>query len=248
VSSASTLPEHPRAVRARLGVTLQETIGIETATVTENLRIFGRFYLLREPALSQRVDELLDFLDLRAYADAPVKMLSGGYKRPLAIAMSLINRPELLILDEPTTGLDPALRHTLWSRVWDLRAEGTTVLLTTHYMDEAERLCDRVVIIDQGQAMIEGSPRELINRELAREAVEVECTELEERALLEGLNGELKCLRAGNRLMLFADQTAPVVERIQAIDGGTQRPFVVRPANLEDVFLSLTGTRLREGA
>ena len=242
------IAEDPRAVRSRLGVTLQETIYIETATTTENLRIFGRYYLLREPLLSQRVDELLDFLDLRSYADAPVKTLSGGYKRRLAVAMSLINRPELLILDEPTTGLDPAVRHALWSRVRDLRAQGTTVLLTTHYMDEAERLCDRVVIIDQGQAMIEGAPRQLIDRELARETVEVECTKHEEHTLLEGLNGDLKSLRAGNRLMLFTNDTAPIVERIQSVDGGTQRPFVVRPANLEDVFLSLTGTRLREGA
>ena len=166
--------------------------------------------------------------------------------------MSLINKPELLILDEPTTGLDPAVRHTLWSRIRDLRATGTTVLLTTHYMDEAERLCDRVVIIDQGKAMIEGAPRDLIEQQLAREAVEVDCTAQEEIKLFgelvdSGGNG-LKRLRAGNRVMLFTDDSTALVERIHQTDGGERRPFVVRPANLEDVFLSITGTGLREGA
>ena len=242
------IADDPRAVRAPLGVTLQETIGIETATTAENMRIFGRYYLLREPELSRRIEELLDFLDLRSYANEPVKALSGGYKRRLAVAMSLINRPELLILDEPTTGLDPAVRHTLWSRIRELRTQGTTVLLTTHYMDEAERLCDRVAIIDHGKAMIEGSPRQLIEQELAREAVEIECAMHEEGPLLNGLGDGLKQLRTGNRLTLFTDDTTPVIERVHSFDGGAQRPFVVRPANLEDVFLSLTGTHLREGA
>ena len=166
--------------------------------------------------------------------------------------MSLINKPELLILDEPTTGLDPAVRHTLWSRIRDLRAAGTTVLLTTHYMDEAERLCDQVVIIDQGKAMIEGRPRDLIEQHLAREAVEVDCTEAEETELfgdfVDGGGERHKRLRAGNRLMLYTDDSTALIERIHEADGGGRRPFVVRPANLEDVFLSITGTALREGA
>ena len=144
------------------------------------------------------------------------------------------------------------MRHTLWSRIRDLRATGTKVLLTTHYMDEAERLCDRVVIIDQGKAMIEGTPRDLIEQQLAPEAVEVDCTEQEEAALFgesidRGGNG-LKRLRAGNRVMLFTDDSTAIVERIHQADGGERRPFVVRPANLEDVFLLITGTGLREGA
>ncbi len=244
--------EDTRAVCSRLGVTLQENVLIDTISTRDNLRIFGRYYRLGEAELSQRIEELLDFLELRSHADAPARTLSGGYKRRLSVAMSLINKPELLILDEPTTGLDPAVRHTLWSRIRDLRATGTTVLLTTHYMDEAERLCDRVVIIDQGKAMIEGAPRDLIEQQLAREAVEVDCTEQEEiklfGELVDGGGNGLKRLRAGNRVMLFTDDSTALVERIHQTDGGERRPFVVRPANLEDVFLSITGTGLREGA
>jgi lipooligosaccharide transport system ATP-binding protein len=244
--------KNTRAVCSRLGVTLQENVLIDTISTRDNLRIFGRYYRLSEAELSQRIEELLDFLELRSHADAPARTLSGGYKRRLSVAMSLINKPELLVLDEPTTGLDPAVRHTLWSRIRDLRATGTTVLLTTHYMDEAERLCDRVVIIDQGKAMIEGAPSDLIEQQLAREAVEVDCTEQEELTLFgklvdDGGNG-LKRLRAGNRVMLFTDDSTTLVERIHQADGGARRPFVVRPANLEDVFLSITGTGLREGA
>ena len=240
-----------RAVCRRLGVTLQENVLIDAASTRDNLRIFGRYYLLDENELSLRIEELLDFLELRSHADAPARTLSGGYQRRLSVAMSLINRPDLLILDEPSTGLDPAVRHTLWSRIRDLRARGTTVLLTTHYMDEAERLCDHVVIMDAGRAMSEGTPRELIERHLARQAVEVDCGEGEEAALFGPMvdgGGDLKRLRAGNRVMLYTDDSTALVERIRRADGGDRRPFVVRPANLEDVFLSITGTTLREGA
>lgn len=240
-----------RAVCRRLGVTLQENVLIDAASTRENLRIFGRYYLLDEDELSIRIEELLDFLELRSHADAPARTLSGGYQRRLSVAMSLINRPDLLILDEPSTGLDPAVRHTLWSRIRDLRARGTTVLLTTHYMDEAERLCDHVVIMDAGRAMSEGAPRELIERHLARQAVEIDCGEGEEAALFGPVvdgGGDLKRLRAGNRVMLYTDDSTALVERIRRVDGGDRRPFVVRPANLEDVFLSITGTTLREGA
>ena len=240
-----------RAACRRLGVTLQENVLIDAASTRENLRIFGRYHLLDEGELSLRIEELLDFLELRSHADAPARTLSGGYRRRLSVAMSLINRPDLLILDEPSTGLDPAVRQTLWSRIRELRARGTTVLLTTHYMDEAERLCDHVVIMDGGRAMSEGAPRELIERHLAREAVEVDCGEGEETALFGPMvdgGGDLKRLRAGNRVMLYTDDSTALVERIRRADGGDRRPFVVRPANLEDVFLSITGTTLREGA
>jgi len=235
----------PRAVRARLGVTLQDNVMIEALTPVENLRIFGHYHLMRGAELDSRIDELVDFLELRSHARVPVAALSGGFRRRLAIAMSLMNEPELLILDEPTTGLDPAVRLALWSRVRELRSHGATILLTTHYMDEAERLCDRVAIMSRGRAICEGPPRELIDARLARDVVELDCDAHEETRLLEG-TAAAQHLRAGNRLMIYADDAAPVIEWIHHHDGGDRRPLIVRPTNLEDVFLSVTGTRLEE--
>jgi ABC-type multidrug transport system ATPase subunit len=160
--------------------------------------------------------------------------------------MSLIHDPELLVLDEPTTGLDPAVRLALWSRVRELRARGRTVLLTTHYMDEAERLCDRVLILSQGRALCEGSPRTLIAERLAREAVELDAEPGEAERWLAG--SAWQRLRSGRRLVVYAESAEPVVARIRAADGGDRRPLVVRPTNLEDVFLAVTGTTLEAGA
>ncbi len=236
----------PRAVRARLGVTLQDNILIDTATPRENLAIFGRFYLMGEAAIAARIEELLDFLELRSHADVPVRRLSGGFKRRLAVAMSLINDPELLILDEPTTGLDPAVRQALWSRVRALAGAGKTVLVTTHYMDEAERLCDPVVIMSEGRAICRGAPRALIDERLHREAVEFDCTADEEARLLARLGAGVKRLRAGDRLMMFADDATALAAAVHELDGSARRAVIVRPANLEDVFLSVTGARLDE--
>ncbi len=238
----------PRAVRARLGVTLQDNVLIESLSARANLRIFGHFYLLGGKDLTRRVEEVIEFLDLGSHADVPVKTLSGGFKRRLAVALSLINRPELLILDEPTTGLDPAVRLALWSRVRALRAQGTTVLMTTHYMDEAERLCDRVAIMAEGRAVCEGAPRALIADRLAPEAVEFDCPADEEPRLLAALPAPPLRLRAGSRLMLYADDAAPLIDAIRRFDGGDRRPLIARPANLEDVFLSVTGASLEEGS
>jgi lipooligosaccharide transport system ATP-binding protein len=242
------IAREPRAVRARLGVALQENVLIEVLDPVDNLRVFGRYHLLREPALSRRVAELLEFLELGTHAHVPVKALSGGFQRRLAIALSLMNDPELLILDEPTTGLDPAVRLALWSRVRELRGQGKTVLLTTHYMDEAERLCDRVVIMSEGRAICEGRPRDLIDQRLAREAVEFDCPPAEEGGLLDGLQTAHRRLRAGSRLMVYAADVTPVIEWIHARDGGDRRPLIARPTNLEDVFLASTGTQLEGGA
>lgn len=237
-----------RAIRARLGVALQDNVLIDSLSPAENLAIFGRYHLMTEPGLSRRVEELIDFLDLRSHANVPAENLSGGYQRRLAIAMSLMNDPELLVLDEPTTGLDPAVRHALWSRLRGLRAEGKTVLITTHYMDEAERLCDRVMIMVGGRAISEGAPRELIETHLAREAIELECATQDEAALVDGMPGAGLRVRAGDRLMIYADDSSEVVDWVHARDGGERRPLTIRPTNLEDVFLSLTGTSLEGGA
>src|SRR6185369_12014515 len=173
---------------------------IDAISPVDNLRVFGRYHLLREPELSRRIDELLEFLELRSHADVPVKTLSGGFRRRLAVALSLMNRPELLIMDEPTTGLDPAVRLALWSRIRELRAQGATVLLTTHYMDEAQRLCDRVAIVSDGRIVDEGAPGDLIAAHLAPEAVEVDCTPEEEAALADGARRAARRLRVGRRV------------------------------------------------
>ncbi|MGH7785559.1 MAG: ABC transporter ATP-binding protein [Candidatus Binatia bacterium] len=242
------LQQHPRAVRRRLGVTLQENVFIEALSPVENLRVFGRYHLLREPALGRRINELIDFLELRSHADVPVQRLSGGFKRRLAIAQSLINQPELLILDEPTTGLDPAVRLALWARVRDLRAAGTTVLLTTHYMDEAQRLCDRVAIVANGRIIGDGAPKALIIAHLAPEAIEFDCTPEEEGALLDGLPTPRHRLRTGRRLIVYGEPAGRLAEVLRQRDPDDRRGLVVRPTNLEDVFLRLTGSTLEGGA
>jgi lipooligosaccharide transport system ATP-binding protein len=241
------IAENSRAVRSRLGVTLQQNVLIEALTPVENLRVFGRYHLLGEPELSERIAEVIAFLGLASHANVPVKQLSGGFQRRLAIALSLMNRPELLILDEPTTGLDPAVRLALWGRIRELRAAGTTVLLTTHYMDEAQRLCDRVAIVSDGRVVDDGAPADLIAAHLASEAVELDCSPGEESALVDGANISARRLRVGNRVIFYLDNTAPLVERIRSADSGDHRPLVVRPTNLEDVFLALTGTSLEMG-
>ncbi|MFQ5683562.1 MAG: ABC transporter ATP-binding protein [Candidatus Binatia bacterium] len=235
---------NPRAVRSRLGVTLQQNVLIEALSPEENLLVFGRYHLLREPDISHRITDLLDFLDLRSHAQMPVRQLSGGLQRRLAIALSLMNEPELLILDEPTTGLDPAVRLSLWSRVRDLQARGTTVLLTTHYMDEAQRLCDRVAIVSGGKIIDEGNPLDLIVNHLAPEAIEFDCAPEEESSILNGLSLTCRPLRVGKRLMIYLNNATTLADRIRRWDSGDRRVMVVRPTNLEDVFLTLTGTHL----
>ena len=237
------IDRHVRVVRSRLGVTLQQNALIEALSPKENLLVFGRYHLLREPELSRRAEELIDFLEMRSHADVPVRQLSGGFQRRLAIALSLVNRPELLILDEPTTGLDPAVRLALWSRIRELRAAGTTALITTHYMDEAQRLCDQVAIVSAGKVIAAGAPTELITTRLAPETVEFDCTPSEEAAQLDGFLPERR-LRVGSRLMLYLDDGADLIEQIRRHDEGDRRPIIVRPTNLEDVYLSLTGTSL----
>jgi lipooligosaccharide transport system ATP-binding protein len=234
--------KHGRAVRARLGVTLQDNVLIESLTPVENLRVFGRFHLLREPALSARVARLIEELDLGSHRDVPAGRLSGGFKRRMAIAMALLGEPELLILDEPTTGLDPAVRITLWNTVRELRRRGTTVLLTTHYMDEAQRLCDRVLIMSRGKAVIEGAPEALVHERLGREVLELDCTEEEERALLAG-DPSARVQRVGTRLFMFGSDAPALSARLSRLPG-PKRPFVLRPANLEDLFLTETGASL----
>jgi lipooligosaccharide transport system ATP-binding protein len=236
-------------IRARLGVVpQQDTLDFEL-TVRENIIIYGRYFGLARTELRKRADELLEFVQLNERADDKVEPLSGGMKRRLTIARSLVNDPSILLLDEPTTGLDPQARHTVWDRLFRLKQRGVTLILTTHYMDEAEQLCDRLVVMDKGKIAAEGSPLELIQRYSTREVVELrfraekrpEEVAAELAASVDGLARRLEALP--DRLLLYTDDGDATASRIH--DLGLQPDSVlVRRSTLEDVFLHLTGRTL----
>ncbi|MFN2425556.1 MAG: ABC transporter ATP-binding protein [Candidatus Binatia bacterium] len=238
---------HRRAVRARLGVTLQDNVLIEALSPVENLRVFCRYHLLAHAEAERRIEALVAFLALASHRDVPVRNLSGGYQRRVAIALSLVSNPELLILDEPTTGLDPAVRRSLWDNVRVLRDRGATVLLTTHYMDEAERLCDRVAVMADGKVLAIGEPRELVRQHLAHEAVEIEEDDSVVAGMLAGFAERVVRVRSGRRTTLHSMDAAALAAHLRE-HGGDHRALVVRPSNLEDVFLHLTGGSLEGGA
>jgi lipooligosaccharide transport system ATP-binding protein len=232
-------------IRARLGVVpQQDTLDFEL-TVRENIVIYGRYFGLARSELRRRADELLDFVQLTERADSKVEPLSGGMKRRLTIARSLVNEPDVLLLDEPTTGLDPQARHTVWDRLFRLKQRGVTLILTTHYMDEAEQLCDRLVVMDKGKIAAEGSPRELIAQYSTREVVELRFP-AEERPedvapRVEGLAQRVEALP--DRLLLYSDDGDETASRIHDL-GIRPDSVLVRRSTLEDVFLHLTGRTL----
>jgi len=233
------------AIRARLGVVpQQDTLDLEL-TVRENLLIYGRYFGLSRALVRERADELLDFVQLTDRAKDKVEPLSGGMKRRLTIARSLINDPEILLLDEPTTGLDPQARHTLWDRLFRLKQRGVTLVLTTHYMDEAEQLCDRLVVMDKGRFVAEGSPRELIARYSTREVLELRFRADEDISVygekLAGLVERIEVLP--DRLLLYTDNGDRTTEEVHA-RGVRPAGTLVRRSTLEDVFLRLTGRTL----
>ncbi|MEY2468447.1 MAG: lipooligosaccharide transport system ATP-binding protein [Actinomycetota bacterium] len=234
-------------IRARLGVVAQDDNLDTELTVWDNLIIYGRYFGLPMSVIRPRAEELLDFVQLRDRRDEKVDPLSGGMKRRLAIARSLINRPELLLLDEPTTGLDPQARHLLWERLWQLKAEGVTMVLTTHYMDEAEQLCDRLVIMDEGRIAAHGSPRELIEQFTSREVVELRYHSAAEReAALPGLTAAYERVEGlPDRILIYADDGDNVSAHL---NGGGPSPasVLVRRSSLEDVFLTLAGRTLED--
>jgi lipooligosaccharide transport system ATP-binding protein len=232
-----------RRIRSRLGVVPQEDNLDLELTVRENLVIYGRYFGLSWSECRARADELLDFARLRERADAKVDPLSGGMKRRLTIARSLVNRPELVLLDEPTTGLDPQARHLLWERLYRLREEGVTQLLTTHYMDEAEQLCDRLVVIDEGRIVAEGSPTELIASHVSREVLELRFADGSAPPDL-GPTG-LRTEALPDRLLVYADDGDAALATVRAT-GAHPATTLVRRATLEDVFLRLTGRSLDE--
>ncbi|MGQ0849328.1 MAG: ABC transporter ATP-binding protein [Actinomycetota bacterium] len=235
---------HGPAIRARLGVVPQESNLDTELTVEENLLIYGRYFDLPRPEIRRRIEELLTFAQLADRKKSKVEPLSGGMKRRLTIARGLINRPDLLILDEPTTGLDPQARHLLWDRLYRLKQDGVTLIITTHYMDEAEQLCDRLVIMDKGKIVAEGSPRQLIEGYSTNEVVELRFPPGLQETVIERLEGIGKRLEhLPDRLLVYADEADEVVDELhrRAIHPETT---LVRRSSLEDVFLNLTGRTL----
>jgi lipooligosaccharide transport system ATP-binding protein len=233
-------------IRARLGVVPQEdTLDMEL-TVLENLLVYGRYFDLPRKVIRERAGELLEFAQLADRAKARVQTLSGGMKRRLTIARALINEPEVLLLDEPTTGLDPQARHVLWDRLYRLKQQGVTLVLTTHYMDEAEQLCDRLVVMDKGSIAAEGSPAELIAAHSTREVVELRFaadTNEARAAEVVDLAGRIEVLP--DRVLLYADDGDEVAEAVHR-RGLSPETVLVRRSSLEDVFLRLTGRTLVE--
>src|SRR5580704_15629816 len=232
-------------IRARLGVVPQEdTLDVEL-TVRENLLVYGRYFGLSRKLIRERTEQLLEFVQLEDRAKDKVEPLSGGMKRRLTIARSLINDPDILILDEPTTGLDPQARHVVWDRLFRLKQRGVTLILTTHYMDEAEQLCDRLVVMDHGRFAAEGSPRDLISRYCSPEVLELRFNpELHELAAdkLKDFPAERAEVLADRILLYVTDGDAALSRVLQAgLEPLTQ---IVRRSTLEDVFLYLTGRQL----
>jgi lipooligosaccharide transport system ATP-binding protein len=233
-------------IRGRLGVVPQlDTLDMEL-TVRENIVIYGRYFGIPRRALGERADELLEFVQLTERADDKVEPLSGGMKRRLTIARSLVNDPEVMLLDEPTTGLDPQARHVVWDRLYRLKQSGVTLVLTTHYMDEAEQLCDRLVVMDKGRIAAEGSPQELIQRYSTREVVELRFSNGRPDDFsywTDGLVSRVEPLP--DRVLLYTDDGDAAAHGLHE-RGLVPESVLVRRSTLEDVFLHLTGRSLIE--
>ncbi len=236
------VPVEAREARRRAGVVPQFDNLDPDFTAIENLQVYGRYFDLSREAIEARIPHLLEFAGLAGRGTAKIQALSGGMKRRLTLARALVNDPEVIFMDEPTTGLDPQARHLIWERLKRLKQEGKTLLLTTHFMEEAERLCNRLLILDQGRIIALGSPRELIAKHIEPHVVEVHGpgfeTWAEEARLLAG-----RVEIAGETAFCYAQDEEPLVASVK------KRPELIylhRPANLEDVFLKLTGRDLRD--
>lgn len=235
-----------REIKRRIGVVPQENNLDDDLKVKENLLVYGRYYDLPRKVALQRAEELLEFVELTERAESPVDQLSGGMKRRLLIARALINDPEIVVLDEPTTGLDPQARHLVWDRLRALTDEGKTLVLTTHYMEEAARLCDRLVIMEGGLIIAQGSPKELIQEHVSPQVLEFRASpeELERlRPVVEAPADAVE--RTGEALLVFTADADTILDRVREC-GVEVENTVYRHAGLEDVFLRLTGRRLIE--
>jgi len=237
------VPQQARAARLRVGVVPQMDNLDPDFTVAENLLVYGRYFGMSDAAIEARLPELLEFANLTHKRDVKVPTLSGGMKRRLTLARALVNDPEILFLDEPTTGLDPQARHLIWQRLRELTARGKTLLLTTHFMDEAERLCHRLAVMDNGRIISTGSPRELIAQNIEPQVVEVFGERAAEWAQSHAMIHAQRFEVSGESVFCYVQDAQPLLQELQ------QHPelrYLHRPANLEDVFLKLTGREMRE--
>jgi len=237
------VPGEARPARARVGVVPQMDNLDPDFTVSENLLVYGRYFGLSERAVRARIPQLLDFAGLTARAASQIQTLSGGMKRRLTLARALINDPDLIFMDEPTTGLDPQARHLIWERLKQLLAGGKTIVLTTHFMEEAERLCARLAIMDRGRFITEGSPRELILRHIEPHVVEAHGDGVMDWSDREAGKLASRLEKSGDTVFCYSADPAPLLASLA--NRGELR-YLHRPANLEDVFLKLTGRELRD--
>lgn len=233
-------------IRAHLGVVpQQDNLDLEL-TVSENIFIYGRYFGLSSSFINKKIPDLLEFAQLEEKKDTKVQALSGGMKRRLTIARSLVSEPDILMLDEPTTGLDPQARHILWDRLFRLKEQGVTLLITTHYMDEAEQLCDRLIVMDKGKIMAENSPAQLIKDYSTKEVLEVRFGSDRNREMVEVLQPLAERIEVlPDRILLYAEDGESILEQIAA-KGIHPNTSLVRRSSLEDVFLRLTGRSLVE--
>jgi lipooligosaccharide transport system ATP-binding protein len=236
------VPDRAREARAQIGVVPQFDSLDPDFSVAENLVVYGRYFGMNDGAVALRIPELLEFAGLAGRADAKIQTLSGGMKRRLTLARALVNDPRMLFLDEPTTGLDPQARHLIWERLRRLAQEGRTLVLTTHFMEEAERLCNRVAIMDRGRIIVQGTPRELIARHIEPQVVEVHGPGLE-AWLAQARELVQRTELAGDTVFCYANDVEPLIAGLRR---QSELRYLHRPANLEDLFLKLTGRDLRD--
>jgi len=237
------VPEQARAARLRVGVVPQVDNLDPDFTVAENLLVYGRYFGMSKASIEARIPQLLEFASLAHKRDVKIPTLSGGMKRRLTLARALVNDPDVIFLDEPTTGLDPQARHLIWQRLRELTAQGKTLLLTTHFMDEAERLCHRLAILDQGRMIAEDTPQALIAQHIEPQVVEVFGERVAQWAQEHAAHHSHRFEVSGETAFCYVDDAQPLLAHLH---GHSELRYLHRPANLEDVFLKLTGREMRE--
>ena len=237
------VPDDARAARVRVGVVPQGDNLDPDFTVSENLLVFGRYFGIADAVIRERIPRLLEFSNLTSKKDASISELSGGMRRRLTLARALVNDPDLIFMDEPTTGLDPQARHMIWERLKALLADGKTILLTTHFMDEAERLCDRLAVIDHGKMIAEGNPRDLIAAHIESQVIEAYGENAREWGETRGRRIAERYEISGETVFCYTNDAQPLLDSLANVSGVR---YIHRPANLEDLFLQLTGREMRD--